>query len=94
MGPGEDQSVLQLEKQKAFQKLITKYDSRPKAQPSTGDPISLLILLLMDLECYLKFLAGVGGGVAMCLLITKNDLALSGKVVFSNPTCSFKRSGL
>lgn len=62
MGPGEDQSVLQLDEQKAFQKLITKYDSRPKAQPSMGDPISLLILLLMDLECYLKFLAGVGGG--------------------------------
>ena len=30
----------------------------------------------------------------MCILTIKNDLALSGKVVISNPTYSFKRSGL
>ena len=34
------------------------------------------------------------GRPAVCILTTKNDLALCGKVVISNPTYSFKRSGL
>lgn len=65
MGPGEDQRVLQSGLQKAFQKPITKYNPRPKAQHPECESTSLLILLPTDLSALFEIFRGVADHVCV-----------------------------